>query len=163
FERVGVDEDRPGPAILTEEERGELVALVRVGAIVEEGDRLPAALVDRARPRGEDRAREPVETDAVAVALLDHPRPAALAEAGRRPRVVVAGTAVVAVARDQHGPLQRPRHDQEPRRGGDQGVRFNRIETDVDLTIATSSLRSPSKSPSATDRGPSPFFERPVL
>ena len=66
--------------------------------------------VDRARPLDHDREREAVERNAVELPALDVPRPSALAVALRRKRVEVARAAVVAVARDQHGPFELPLH-----------------------------------------------------
>src|SRR5207244_875364 len=95
LEGVGVDEDRPGAAVLALEQLHEVAALLVVGTVVDVGDRTPAAFVDGARPLAEDRAPEAVEADAVPLALLDDPHPAALAMPCRGPCVVVARTPVV--------------------------------------------------------------------
>jgi len=82
---------------------GGQVRLPLVGALVVEGDCLAAALVDGARPVREEPEREAREVDGIVRALLDVPDPAALAVAGRRRRVEVTRTAVIAVAPDEDG------------------------------------------------------------
>ena len=70
--------------------------------------RAAAALVNRARPVGVQRDAETVDADAVDVAGLDHPDPAALAVAAARARVEIARAAPVTVARNQHTAAQLP-------------------------------------------------------
>src|SRR4051812_15549641 len=108
LELVRRAEDAPGPAGVAAYERDERLSLGFVGALVVEGDCLAAALVDRARPVGEDRAGETVEGRVAVVPALDPPCPAAFALSGGRAAVHVAWTAVVAVARDDHRPGERP-------------------------------------------------------
>src|SRR4051794_36979538 len=108
LELVRRAEDAPRPARIAACERDERLALRFVGALVVEGDRLAAAVVDRARPVGEHRDGETVELCVTVMPGLDPPRPAAFALSGGRPAIDVARTAVVAVARDDHRPGERP-------------------------------------------------------
>src|SRR5438128_9028698 len=64
--------------------------------------------MDRAGPVGVDGEVQPIQLDAARGALLDVPRPAPFAFARGRSRIEVAGTAPIAVARDEDFSLEAP-------------------------------------------------------
>ena len=110
------DEERPRPAGVSADDRPKRLELLVARLLVDERDRLAAALVDRAWPVREDGEGQTVERHVAEAAGLDVPRPTALAVALRRTSVDVAGTAPVAVARDQDRPAERPAHVSSPNR-----------------------------------------------
>src|SRR5581483_8078082 len=83
-------EDAPRPADGAADERRDRVALLLVGPLVDEDHALAVAVVDRPRPLDDDGEVEVVERRVAESALLDVPRPAALAPSLCRQRVEVA-------------------------------------------------------------------------
>src|SRR4029077_627620 len=101
-------EHAPGASMVAAEERFDRGALSLVGASIDQHERVTVTLVDRARPLHNQGEVETVERRRIEAPSVDVPRPASLAVAIGRERVEVARTAVVAVARDQHGPRELP-------------------------------------------------------
>src|SRR5580692_10901756 len=64
--------------------------------------------MNRARPFDTERKGQAVELDVAEGALLDVPRPSALTPPSRREGVEITWAAEVAIARDQHRPLEGP-------------------------------------------------------
>src|SRR5207244_144443 len=92
-------------------------------ALIDQEKRLAVALMDRAGPVGVDGEVQPIQLDVAGGALLDVPRPAAFAFARGRSRIEVAGTAKIAVARDEDFSSEAPalRHV-KPQIVGDDGL-----------------------------------------
>ena len=94
-----------------EEKVGDLGATPEVQVVQDDSwstDKITPAGREKLRAAGfaPPAPREAVEGDAVVRSVLDDPHPAALAVVRRRTRVVVARTAVVAIACDEHGAFE---------------------------------------------------------
>jgi hypothetical protein len=101
-------EDCPGPPDFPVEKCFNRRALRGICALVDEDKGLAVALVDRAGPVGVDGEVQPIQLDVARGAIIDVPRPASFTFARGRPRVEVARTAPVAVARDEDSSLEVP-------------------------------------------------------
>src|SRR5262249_23014602 len=106
--RPGPGQNSPRSADLAPEQDFDRPALRGVRLLVDQDERLAAALMDRAPPVDVPRKAQPIQPDVVRDSVLDVPRPSALALAFRGQRVEVAGTTPVAVARDDDLAVEAP-------------------------------------------------------
>src|SRR5882672_4337151 len=101
-------EDTPRAADLAAEQHFDRGSLRVVRVLVDQDHAFAIALVNRTRPVDEHGKVQTIQLHVAGGSLIDMPRPAAFALAGGRSRVEVAGTAPVAVARDEHASIESP-------------------------------------------------------
>src|SRR5437773_6574457 len=101
-------ENAPRSPNLASDELFNRRALCSICALIDQDQGLAVAFVNRAGPVDVDGEAQAIEPDVAKRALLDVPRPAAFAFASGWPRVEVAGTAPIAIARDKHLSIEAP-------------------------------------------------------
>src|SRR5438876_952395 len=101
-------EDPPRPSGRASEKDFNRRALRSICARIDQDKGLAVALMDCAGPVDVNGEAQPMQFDVAIGALLDVPRPAPFAFSGGRSRIEIAGTAPIAVARDEDFSAEMP-------------------------------------------------------